>query len=302
MEGLSLSYTNGTVFEYSILGGTLMECVQRQSKEREKSTLSPGELEETENKKRGETSTLLKELNPEVGINGPPLPQEKVAFLSTYRKSNLKVYEIKGSVTLGRASSSQIRLADSQVSSQHLRIDLNHRGAILRDLQSTYGTLVNNTKVISCYLKPGDRIQVSKFYFIFGYREQETKESWACLTSKNRAWQSQLSRLPQIAHSEFTVLITGASGTGKERIAQFIHEHSVRKNMPIINVNCSALSESLVESELFGHKKGSFTGANEDRLGAFQAAKEGTLFLDEVGRSSPKPSTQVIEGLGESRG
>lgn len=205
------------------------------------------------------------------------------AFLSTYGSLERKIYDIGESATIGRSSHNKIRISDSQVSLQHLRIDFTGQGFRLSDLQSTHGSFVNNTKVLSCYLQEGDRIQVGRQHLIFSYYKSRFDQYWQPLISRNKMWQRQLSKLPQISRSHFPVLITGPSGTGKERITQFIHRHSPRRGDPLINVNCSALSESLIESELFGHKKGSFTGADRDRKGAFQAARGGTLFLDEIG-------------------
>jgi two-component system NtrC family response regulator len=87
----------------------------------------------------------------------------------------------------------------------------------------------------------------------------------------------------QVARRDSTVLVTGESGTGKELIAKAIHQNSLRDTKPFITVNCGAIPETLIESELFGHRKGSFTGAVSDRVGKFEAANEGTVFLDEVG-------------------
>jgi two-component system nitrogen regulation response regulator NtrX len=97
------------------------------------------------------------------------------------------------------------------------------------------------------------------------------------------------------------VLIYGESGTGKELVAQALHLHSLRSREPFVEVNCAAIPEELIESELFGHRKGSFTGASEDKVGKFQKADGGTLFLDEVGDMSLKTQAKVLRALEEQR-
>ncbi len=103
----------------------------------------------------------------------------------------------------------------------------------------------------------------------------------------------------RVSDSDSTVLISGESGTGKELIAKMIHENSARLEGPFVAVNCGALSEDLLESELFGHKKGSFTGAVDDRKGRFCLANNGTLFLDEVGDMSPRLQVKVLRAIQE---
>src|ERR1700723_2879798 len=98
------------------------------------------------------------------------------------------------------------------------------------------------------------------------------------------------------------VLIYGESGTGKELVARALHASSQRHEKPFVEVNCAAIPEELIESEMFGHRKGSFTGAGEDKVGKFQKAKGGTLFLDEIGDMSMKPEPKVLPGLEERRG
>lgn len=103
------------------------------------------------------------------------------------------------------------------------------------------------------------------------------------MQSRNLNWNTELQSLQKVSQTEFPVLILGPSGTGKDLIAQTLHKCSPREFAPFVSVNCSALTETLIESELFGHVKGAFTGALYDRKGAFESARGGTLFLDEIG-------------------
>ncbi|MFC1668083.1 sigma-54-dependent transcriptional regulator [Chlamydiota bacterium] len=105
--------------------------------------------------------------------------------------------------------------------------------------------------------------------------------------------------IKQVAPSKSTILITGESGTGKELIANAIHFHSTRKNAPFIAVHCAALSENILESELFGHEKGAFTGAFEKKIGRFERADRGTLFLDEIAEISTKIQVKLLRVLQE---
>lgn len=107
--------------------------------------------------------------------------------------------------------------------------------------------------------------------------------------------------LEKVAPTESRVLITGQNGTGKELVARWIHEKSNRADGPIVEVNCAAIPAELIESELFGHKKGSFTGAIADRPGKFEQANGGTLFLDEIGDMSLDAQAKVLRALQESR-
>jgi len=107
--------------------------------------------------------------------------------------------------------------------------------------------------------------------------------------------------IKQVAPTDVTVLITGESGTGKEVVAKEIHKASKRKDKPYIIVNCGAIPEGIIESELFGHKKGSFTGAIEDRKGYFETADKGTIFLDEIGDMSLSAQAKVLRALQENK-
>jgi two-component system nitrogen regulation response regulator GlnG len=103
----------------------------------------------------------------------------------------------------------------------------------------------------------------------------------------------------QVAASDVTVMITGESGTGKELIARSIHRHSHRGGRPFVAVNCSAIPENLIESELFGHERGAFTGATAQRLGKFEVCDGGTIFLDEIGDMTPATQTKILRVLQE---
>src|SRR5205814_7187165 len=113
------------------------------------------------------------------------------------------------------------------------------------------------------------------------------KYSFSNIIGNAAPMQAVFKTVMQIASSRASVLITGESGTGKELIAAAIHEHSPRAGGPFVKLHCAALAETLLESELFGHERGAFTGAVARRDGRFQQADRGTLFLDEIGEISP---------------
>jgi two-component system, NtrC family, nitrogen regulation response regulator GlnG len=114
------------------------------------------------------------------------------------------------------------------------------------------------------------------------------------------AMQEVFRSIGRLAGSSMTVLITGESGTGKELVARALHEHSPRANKPFIALNTSAIASELLESELFGHERGAFTGADSRRIGRFEQANGGTLFLDEIGDMSPALQTRLLRVLAES--
>ncbi|HBH60416.1 MAG TPA: sigma-54-dependent Fis family transcriptional regulator [Nitrospiraceae bacterium] len=117
------------------------------------------------------------------------------------------------------------------------------------------------------------------------------------MIGQNRQMQRIYNLIEDLADVETTVLITGESGTGKELVAEAIHYKGKRSSRPLVKVNCSALSESLLESELFGHVRGAFTGADKDKVGRFQKADGGTIFLDEIGELSPQMQLRLLRVL-----
>ncbi|HEX3534915.1 MAG TPA: sigma-54 dependent transcriptional regulator [Gemmatimonadaceae bacterium] len=113
----------------------------------------------------------------------------------------------------------------------------------------------------------------------------------------SKAWVDALHVAESVAATDSTVLLQGESGTGKEVVARYIHDQSPRAGKPFLSINCGALPESLLESELFGHVKGSFTGASRDKDGLFSAAGDGTFFLDEIGETTPATQVKLLRVL-----
>jgi len=128
-------------------------------------------------------------------------------------------------------------------------------------------------------------------------REIEAKAGFENFVGKSDAMQKIFSLIRQVADTRSTVLITGESGTGKELVARAIHQSGARKNSPFVAVNCGALPESLLESELFGYMKGAFTGAIANKQGLFEAANGGTLFLDEISATTPALQIKLLRVL-----
>ncbi|KPU27294.1 transcriptional regulator [Caloranaerobacter sp. TR13] len=131
------------------------------------------------------------------------------------------------------------------------------------------------------------------------YLKEKIKENTGTIIYKSSKMEAVLDIVHKVAPTDATVLILGESGTGKELIANAIHEYSKRKNGPFIKINCAALPESLLESELFGYEKGAFTGATSRKLGKFDRAQGGTIFLDEIGEISPAMQVKLLRVLQE---
>ncbi|MGA2655911.1 MAG: sigma-54 dependent transcriptional regulator [Verrucomicrobiota bacterium] len=130
-------------------------------------------------------------------------------------------------------------------------------------------------------------------------QQLDTKFGLENIIGESRAMQEVLDMVRQVAPSRATVLLQGESGTGKERIAKAIHQLSPRAQQPMVTVHCAGLAPTLLESELFGHEKGAFTGAYERRIGRFEKAQGGTLFLDEIGEIDASIQVKLLRFLGE---
>ncbi len=206
-----------------------------------------------------------------------------------------KSIEIGPYFTIGRGEEVQLQLQTPGVCERHARIEKKEGQFFIRDLRSREGTYVNHLRVYEAPLKEDDLIRIGEQEFLFANRL--TLPTPFALSSKNRSWNEKLMQMSSVSKTDFPLLILGPSGSGKDVIARAVHAASNRNRGPYISVNCSALSESLVESELFGHVKGSFTGATNDRKGAFESARGGTLFLDEIGDLSYSLQAKLLRAL-----
>ncbi|MEW6543529.1 MAG: sigma-54 dependent transcriptional regulator [Nitrospirota bacterium] len=130
-------------------------------------------------------------------------------------------------------------------------------------------------------------------------REMASQSSFAQIVGQSEAMQKVFDLVRKVADSKSNVLICGESGTGKELVARAIHYNSSRSRMPFVTVNCSALPEPLLESELFGHMKGAFTGAVSNKAGLFEVANGGTIFLDEIGETTPATQVKLLRVIQE---
>ena len=190
---------------------------------------------------------------------------------------------------IGTSPDCHLELDDETTSRLHARIEVDPFGHRLIDEDSKNGTFVNDMRIRDVYLTPGARIRIGGVNLRYQPGEEEVEITLAKSNRFGRmlggsaAMREIFAVLERVAPTDMTVLIEGESGTGKELVADAIHQHSKRAAGPLVVFDCSAVAPNLIESELFGHVKGAFTGATGSRSGAFERANGGTLFLDELG-------------------
>jgi DNA-binding NtrC family response regulator len=195
----------------------------------------------------------------------------------------------KDEITVGAMEENDVVLRDDTVSRYHCKIVQEDNGYVLVDLRSTNGTFINKVRIREAYLKPGCTIAVGQQQLKFNARDEQVQivpsEADRCgdLIGRNARMREIYAIIEKIAPTNTTVVIEGETGTGKEVVAQSIHQMSARSRGPLIIFDCGAVPPNLIESELFGHEKGSFTGAVMTRQGLFELADSGSLFLDELG-------------------
>ncbi len=206
-------------------------------------------------------------------------------------------------VRVGKARSNHLCLPDPMVSRFHCVIQRTPRGLLLRDLGSSNGTQLAGCWVESVYLSPEMPIQAGQTVLQVRLADGETGKAAADpgprILGDSAETQKLIAMLPQLAKTGAIVLLEGETGTGKSMVAQLIHRMGPRASGPFVVVDAGALSPSLIESELFGHERGSFTGATERRVGAFESACGGTVFLDEIGELPLELQPKLLRALEE---
>ncbi len=194
----------------------------------------------------------------------------------------------KRSIVVGKAKECDIVLTDRAVSKKHLEITLEGSSVRLKDLDSTNGTFIGKTRVIESLVPAGTVVHVGRTRMHLRTDEAplmltpSTADHFGDLYGESVAMRQVFAVLEKVAGKDVNVLVDGETGTGKELAARALHEHSGRSSGPMVVLDCSAVAPELVESQLFGHRRGAFTGAMQDRPGVFESARGGTLFLDEL--------------------
>jgi DNA-binding NtrC family response regulator len=215
---------------------------------------------------------------------------------------------------VGTDTDCDLVLSDPTVSRTHAELQGTLEGLRVRDLGSTNGTFLQSSRITEALVPAGSTLKLGKTTIRVAATPAPTvppsdRSSFGRLIGSSRAMREVFAVLELASPSDVTVLIEGESGTGKELAARAIHDNSPRAYGPFVVVDCSATQENLIESQLFGHRKGAFTGAVADRRGAFVEAQNGTLFLDEIGEL-PLPSqgkllraleARVVQPLGSDQ-
>jgi len=216
------------------------------------------------------------------------LPDEIVVIVLNGAERGKRV-RLVDRLRIGKAPDNDLVLSDDTVSRQHCELERRAQGVFVRDLGSTNHTRVGRTAVHEAVVESGATISVGGVEL--GVRV-EPRQAVVLPSESNRfgealghslAMRTLFGVLERIAPTDASVLLEGETGTGKDVLARSIHQMSPRRDKPFVVVDCGAVSYSLIESELFGHERGAFTGAVATRQGAFELAGRGTVFLDEVG-------------------
>lgn len=206
-------------------------------------------------------------------------------------------------IKIGSLAGNDLVLNADTVSREHCEILTEGDHYVVRDLDSTNGTYVNRVRIKEAYLAPGCTLGIGAVEVAFHTLEERiefelsSRESVGHIVGRSLRMREIFGVIEKIAPTSTTVVLEGETGTGKEVAARTIHELSRRSKMPFVVVDCGAIPEHLIESELFGHEKGSFTGALASRQGLFEMANGGTIFLDEIGELRQELQPKLLRVL-----
>jgi len=207
------------------------------------------------------------------------------------------------SVLIGSHASADLTLGDPFVSRVHARVDVEDIGFILRDLGSTNGTRIMGTRIREALLDDGAVIELGSTRVRFSLLQERfrielsSEDVFEGLVGRSVPMRELFALLGRVAPSESTILIEGETGTGKELVARAIHQRSRRAGKPFVVFDCGAVPGGLIESALFGHEKGAYTGADRSMPGVFERADGGTVFLDELGELAPELQPKLLRVL-----
>jgi len=211
----------------------------------------------------------------------------------------------KEKITFGTHNDNDLILSDEFISRHHGEFYFRNGEFFVRDLGSRNGTFINGKRVQGSILAPGSRIDIGKTGLDFLVSEdsdvfkKDKEEQLGEIVGKSQKIKTLYTLCKKAASCDATVLINGETGTGKELIAKTIHSLSSRSEGSFVTIDCGSIPKELIESELFGHEKGAFTGAQTQRKGAFERGHKGTVFLDEIGELPKEMQPKLLRILEE---
>ena len=207
---------------------------------------------------------------------------------------------------IGSSPACDLRLSDPMVSRRHAALELRGSQLLLTDLDSTNGTFVGELQVQQAFLRGGETVRLGEVRLLVTHAanaenpEVPFARGFGRLLGESREMRRLYPLCEKLARSRVPVVIEGETGTGKEVLAESLHESGPLAGAPFIVFDCTAVPPSLLESELFGHEKGAFTGALAQRRGLFEQAHGGTLFIDEIGDLDPALQPKLLRALEKS--
>jgi len=247
-----------------------------------------------------------------VAISRPRREESRACFRLTVElgPDEGDVFQVDGAapsaVLIGTSEACSIRLRDPEVSRRHASVELSRGDLRLRDLNSTNGTTVDGIRAVEVLLRGGEQLKLGATTLRVERDVQSSPvaipkvAAFGALLGGSLAMRRLYPICQRLAESDVPLVIEGETGTGKEALAEAIHAASPRANGPFVVFDCTAVPDSLIESALFGHEKGAFTGAVSSRPGVFEEAHKGTLLIDEIGDLDKSLQSKLLRAIQKS--